>query len=330
MHRTLTPKLAQHFPRQPLPSQSRSVTNPLQLCSTPMRPLFLQENCLAWHHPQRLNKPRRRISSVLLHRPLHPRHRPIVDTHTAHSSTYQHIPAFINPFFQSTTSSNLTTSQPSPSLNGSTKHPPLARQATIVDEFKPSAYGVRLDDGSISSDANATLQHPPPLNRPQPISLRGTPTATSFNSPVKQRSSNNLFGWHSIHSISAPEILSLLVRLIGFLSPPVLAHPSVSKLLDLPAPMGQPGPSQPTNGELPPLQKAMAKKGTSPISPQDVEMASPTAAPMRNGNSKGKGQGAQGRRRRPRGTGDRICEEERADAWRTEALGRQGFSACLV
>jgi hypothetical protein len=35
--------------------------------------------------------------------------------------------------------------------------------------------------------------------------------------------------------------------------------------------------------------KAAAKSGTSLPSPQDVEMASPTAAPMRNGKSKGKG-----------------------------------------
>jgi hypothetical protein len=33
----------------------------------------------------------------------------------------------------------------------------------------------------------------------------------------------------------------------------------------------------------------MVKNGTSPISPQDVEMASPTAAPIRNGKIKGKG-----------------------------------------
>jgi hypothetical protein len=35
--------------------------------------------------------------------------------------------------------------------------------------------------------------------------------------------------------------------------------------------------------------KAAAKSGISLPSPQDVEMASPTAAPMRNGKSKGKG-----------------------------------------
>jgi hypothetical protein len=33
----------------------------------------------------------------------------------------------------------------------------------------------------------------------------------------------------------------------------------------------------------------MVKAGLSPISPEDIEMASPTAAPMRNGKTKGKG-----------------------------------------
>jgi hypothetical protein len=45
----------------------------------------------------------------------------------------------------------------------------------------------------------------------------------------------------------------------------------------------------PTAEERQPSLKAMAKTGTSPISPEDIEMASPTAAPMRNGKSKGKG-----------------------------------------
>jgi len=53
--------------------------------------------------------------------------------------------------------------------------------------------------------------------------------------------------------------------------------------------MGQPGPSQATAGEPLPSSKTTAKNGTSPISPQDVEMASPTAAPIRNGKIKGKG-----------------------------------------
>ena len=178
---------------------------------------------------------------------------------------------------------NLSTSQSAPSLNGSTKHPPLSRQPTMVDGFKPSA-----GDSTVAPDASTTPQHPPPL-RMQPISLPGTPTATSFSSPTKQKSSN-LFGWPSIPSISAPDILSPLVMsakgsLASLPSPPVSARQSVSRLPS----MGPPGPSQATAEELQPSLKAMAKTGTSPISPQDIEMASPTAAPMRNGKSKGKG-----------------------------------------
>ncbi|KAH9986845.1 SAC3/GANP/Nin1/mts3/eIF-3 p25 family-domain-containing protein [Russula vinacea] len=189
-------------------------------------------------------------------------------------------------------SANFTTSQSAPSLNGSTKYPPPERQPTIVDGFRPS---VRPGDGS--SEASTTPQNPPPL-KVQPISLPGTPTGTSFSPPTKQKSSNNLFGWPSVQSFSESEILSPLFMsaknsLASLPSPPVSARPSLSKfpsVADLPTPTTrQPGPSQPTGADPLPSPKAAATSGASLPSPQDVEMASPTAAPMRNGKNKGKG-----------------------------------------
>ncbi|KAH9987627.1 hypothetical protein BJV74DRAFT_494229 [Russula compacta] len=195
---------------------------------------------------------------------------------------------------------NLTTSQSAPPLNGSTtKHPSLERQPTIVDGFRPSGMWPGNNFAvSEAPEANTTPQHPPPLKM-QPISLPGTPTTTSYSPPTKQKTANNLFGWPSVQSISAPDILSPLVisaksSLASLPSPPVSARPSLSSLsrfpstVELPTATGQPGPSQATSAEPQPLPKATTKSKTSPISPQDVEMASPTAAPMRNGKSKGK------------------------------------------
>jgi hypothetical protein len=190
---------------------------------------------------------------------------------------------------------NLSTSQSAPSLNRSTKHLPIVRQPTITDGFRPSAH-------SGTSEASTTPQQPPPPKM-QPISLPGTPTGTSF-SPTKQKSSNNLFGWPSVQSSnSEPEILSPLVisaknSFISLPSPPISARPSLSKfpsVVESPTTTEQPGPSQPQSMAVEHLlsPKAAAKIGTSLPSPQDVEMASPTAAPtagpMRNGKSKGKG-----------------------------------------
>jgi hypothetical protein len=185
---------------------------------------------------------------------------------------------------------NFTTSQSAPSLNGSTKHPPLERQPTIVDEFRPSAP-------SGTPETSTTPQQPPPPKM-QPISLPGTPTGTSFSPPTKQKSSNNLFGWPSVQSNSVPEILSPLVMsakssFVSLPSPPISARPSLSKfpsMAESPTTTEQPGPSQPQSMTAEHLlsPKAAARSGTSLPSPQDVEMASPTAAPMRNGKSKGK------------------------------------------
>lgn len=190
---------------------------------------------------------------------------------------------------------DFTTSQSAPSLNGPTKHPPLERQPSIVDGFRPSAP-------SGTSEASTTPQQPPPP-RMQPISLPGTPTGTSASLPMKQRSSNNLFGWPSTQSNSVPEILSPLVisaktSFVSLPSPPISARPSLSKfpsVVESPTTTEQPGPSQPLSKAAERLlsPKVTSKNGTSLPSPQDIEMASPTAVPsaasIRNGKSKGKG-----------------------------------------
>ncbi|KAI0245997.1 hypothetical protein BJV78DRAFT_1365093, partial [Lactifluus subvellereus] len=160
------------------------------------------------------------------------------------------------------------TSQYAPHLNGSTKEPSLLdrlqRQPTIVDGFRPQ-----------TSDPNAPPQHPPPLKM-QPISLPGTPTDTTFSPPSRQKSINNQFGWTSTQSGS-----DILSPLLALLSQDSSARWSRCHLPD--------GPSQDAVAEPLPSPKETPRNGKSPASPQDVEMASPTVAPLRNGKSKGEG-----------------------------------------
>ncbi|KAH9172536.1 SAC3/GANP/Nin1/mts3/eIF-3 p25 family-domain-containing protein [Lactarius sanguifluus] len=137
----------------------------------------------------------------------------------------------------------------------------LGRQSTVVDGFRPT----QSTDRPPTSEGPEAPQQPPPL-KVQPISLPGTPTATAFNFPSKQKSGNNLFGWHAVQSASESEILSPL----------------------LPAPVGLSRVSQDTTAAEPSSSKAPPKTRISPESPQDVEMASPTAPPLRNGKAKGK------------------------------------------
>ncbi|KAI9510104.1 SAC3/GANP/Nin1/mts3/eIF-3 p25 family-domain-containing protein [Russula earlei] len=174
--------------------------------------------------------------------------------------------------------------------------PPI--NTSPLTSFSTSRDGVRPGDGSAPSEiqeTNATPQHPPPL-KVHPISLPGTPTGRSFSSPTKAKSTN-LFAWPSVQSNSEPDILSPLVisaknSLTSLPSPPVSARPSVSRFpstVELPVSTEQPGPSHAAASEPLPSPKAGAKGRTSPLSPQDVEMASPIAVPTRNGKSKGKG-----------------------------------------
>lgn len=180
---------------------------------------------------------------------------------------------------------NLAASQSAPSLNGFAKQPSLQdqlrRQPTIVDGFRSA-------DRPPTSESFEAPQQPPPL-KVQPISLPGTPTATSFSFPPKQKPGNNLFGWPSVQSVSSPEILSPLVisaknSLASLPSPSISRQPTAS---ELPAFAGVSRVSQDTTAE-PSSSRALPKTRRSPTSPQDVEMASPTTAPVRNGKGKGK------------------------------------------
>ncbi|KAI0287164.1 SAC3/GANP/Nin1/mts3/eIF-3 p25 family-domain-containing protein [Russula brevipes] len=167
-------------------------------------------------------------------------------------------------------------------------------QAPTAKTFSPSSSSPAV---ATKPRGNTTPQQPPPPKM-QPISLPGTPTARSFSPTTKQKSIQNLFGWPSVQSTSSPrypeptgDICERLVRVASLpvgLDPPFEVSPAPA---ELPTPASQPGPSQATAAAAEPLPspKAMAKNGTSPLSPQDIEMASPTAAPMRNGKSKGKG-----------------------------------------
>ncbi|KAI0246513.1 hypothetical protein BJV78DRAFT_1286317 [Lactifluus subvellereus] len=171
----------------------------------------------------------------------------------------------------------LTTSQSAPHLNGFTKEPSLLdrlqRQPTIVDGFRPPTYGTQPGEGSTASetpDPNAPPQHPPPLKM-QPISLPGTPTDTTFSPSLRQKPINNLFDWTSAQSGS--KILSPLISQHGRVAVIYRTARTVS------------GRSRGAAA----LAKETPRNGKSPASPQDIEMASPTAAPLRNGKSKGKG-----------------------------------------
>jgi hypothetical protein len=182
---------------------------------------------------------------------------------------------------------NLAASQSAPSFNGFAKQPSLqdrvGRQPTVVDGFRTDRPPT-----SESLEANPSPIQPPPL-KVQPISLPGTPTGTSFTFPPKLRS-GNLFSYSSVQSVSSPEILSPLVMsaknsLASLPSPPISRRPTVD---ELPTSVGLSRVSQDTAAE-PSSSKTLPKTRRSPTSPQDVKMASPiTAAPLRNGKSKGK------------------------------------------
>ncbi|KAI9438957.1 SAC3/GANP/Nin1/mts3/eIF-3 p25 family-domain-containing protein [Lactarius indigo] len=183
----------------------------------------------------------------------------------------------------------LPASQSAPPFNGFAKQPSqqnrLGRQSTVVDGFGSS----QPTDRPPTSEGVEAPQQPPPL-KVQPISLPGTPTATAFNFPQKQKSGNNLFGWPSVQSISEPEILSPLVisaknSFTSLPPPPISRRGTVA---ELPAPAGLSRVSQDTTTAEPSSSKPPPKTRISPESPQDVEMASPTAAPLRNGKGKGK------------------------------------------
>ncbi|KAF8257416.1 hypothetical protein EI94DRAFT_1758502, partial [Lactarius quietus] len=174
---------------------------------------------------------------------------------------------------------NLPASQSAPVFNGFTKpsrQDRLERQSTVVDGFRPTT-----SEGS----ANPSPQQPPPL-KVQPISLPGTPTATSFSLPQKQRS-GHLFGWPSVQSMSSTdEILSPLVmsakNSLASLPSPSTSSSRRTTADELPAKAPQDTAAEPSSS------KTLPKSRISPISPQDVEMASPTAVPLRNGKAKGK------------------------------------------
>ncbi|KAH8988272.1 SAC3/GANP/Nin1/mts3/eIF-3 p25 family-domain-containing protein [Lactarius hatsudake] len=114
-------------------------------------------------------------------------------------------------------------------------------------------------------DFDFAPQQPPPL-KVQPISLPGTPTATAFNFPSKQKSGNNLFGWPSVQSISEPEILSPLV-ISAKNSLTSLPAPSISRrttAAELPAPASLSRVSQDTTAAEPSSSKVPPKTRISP------------------------------------------------------------------
>ena len=184
---------------------------------------------------------------------------------------------------------SVTASQSAPTFNGFAKQPSLqdrlGRQPTVVDGFRSA----QPTDRPPTSESLEDPQQPPPL-KVQPISLPGTPTANSFSFPPKQKSGNNLFGWPSVPSVSSPEILSPLV-ISAKNSLASLPSPSISRrstATEFPAPASLSRVSQDTAAEPSSSRALPTKTRRPPTSPQDVEMASPTAAPLRNGKGKGK------------------------------------------
>ncbi|KAH9023733.1 SAC3/GANP/Nin1/mts3/eIF-3 p25 family-domain-containing protein [Lactarius pseudohatsudake] len=215
---------------------------------------------------------------------------PAISTSTSSTPTRPILPPIdTSPLSSVRPSAPPPASQSAPFFNGIAKQPSLqdrlGRQSTVVDGFRPAQSA----DRPPTSEGLEAPQQPPPL-KVQPISLPGTPTATAFNFPQKQKSGNNLFGWPSVQSISEPEILSPLVisaknSLASLPAPSISRRPTAA---ELPAPAGLSRVSQDTTAAEPSSSKAPPKTRISPESPQDVEMASPTAAPLRNGKAKGK------------------------------------------
>ncbi|KAH9023008.1 SAC3/GANP/Nin1/mts3/eIF-3 p25 family-domain-containing protein [Lactarius hengduanensis] len=215
---------------------------------------------------------------------------PAISTSTSSTPTRPILPPIdTSPLSSVRPSAPPPASQSAPSFNGIAKQPSLqdrlGRQSTVVDGFRPAQSA----DRPPTSEGLEAPRQPPPL-KVQPISLPGTPTATAFNFPQKQKSGSNLFGWPSVQSISEPEILSPLVisaknSLASLPAPSISRRPTVA---ELPAPAGISRVSQDTTAAEPSSSKVPPKTRISPESPQDVEMASPTAAPLRNGKAKGK------------------------------------------
>ncbi|KAI9457223.1 SAC3/GANP/Nin1/mts3/eIF-3 p25 family-domain-containing protein [Lactarius psammicola] len=173
---------------------------------------------------------------------------------------------------------SVTASQSAPPFNGFAKQPSLqgrlGRQPTVVDGFRSAQP---TDRPPTSESLEAPQQPPPP--KLQPISLPGTPTATSFSFPTKQKSGNNLF---FLPSASESEILSPLVisakNSLASLPSPSISRRSTASELPVPASLSR--VSRDTAAE-PSSSRALPTKTR--------KMASPTAAvPLRNGKGKSK------------------------------------------